>query len=318
MIDVIIPAYNAHEFIGLTLSSIAFQDCVDMLNVYIIDDCSEKNYSEFVKFYSKFMNIKEINLDKNSGPGCARQVGIDSSKAEYLIFIDSDDVFSDNFAIRRLYNAIVGSDADISISGFHEEKDDDFMYRDISYVWMHGKMYRRKFLIDNAIKFNDSRANEDCGFNYLCFLCDASYVEVTGSSYIWRNNINSITRVNNGETFKKNIKSFTYNMMWAFSESLKRHFNEMRFSNVVYGTLLSFYYHYLQGEDSFEEGDVFEQISPLVDYLNDYPLSPDTRATITKNQLMSFTSGSDLIKIFNPRITLNEFVDMLDSKRSGV
>ena len=60
MIDVIIPAFNAYETIDKTLASIAFQDCVDKLNVYIVDDCSKKNYSDFVKFYSNFMNIVEI------------------------------------------------------------------------------------------------------------------------------------------------------------------------------------------------------------------------------------------------------------------
>ena len=36
MIDVIIPAYNAHKTIEQTLTSIAFQSIVDKLNVYII------------------------------------------------------------------------------------------------------------------------------------------------------------------------------------------------------------------------------------------------------------------------------------------
>ena len=139
MIDVIIPAYNAHKFIGQTLASIAFQDCIDMLNVYIVNDCSEKNYSEFVEYYVNFMNIKELSLEKNSGPGQARQYGIDNSSAEYLLFVDSDDVLSDNFAIRRLYEAIVNTKTDIAVSGFYEEKESRFIFHDISYVWMHGK-----------------------------------------------------------------------------------------------------------------------------------------------------------------------------------
>ena len=35
-------------------------------------------------------------------------------------------------------------------------------------VWMHGKMYRRSFFSKYNIRFNDSRANEDVGFNTQC------------------------------------------------------------------------------------------------------------------------------------------------------
>ena len=44
MIDVIIPAYNSHETIEYTLMSIAMQNIVKKLNVYIIDDNSKSNY----------------------------------------------------------------------------------------------------------------------------------------------------------------------------------------------------------------------------------------------------------------------------------
>ena len=318
MIDVIIPAYNAHEFIGLTLSSIAFQDCVDMLNVYIVDDCSKNDYNDFVKYYSNFMNIKELKLKNNSGPGCARQFGIDNSNSEYLLFIDSDDVLTDNYAIRRLYNALVDTDSDISVGGFYEEKDFGFMFHDVSYVWMHAKMYKRKFLIKNQIRFNESRANEDCGFNHLCYLCGASYVEVPGVSYIWRNNTSSITRVNNGETFRKNIKSFTYNMMWSLSEALKRNFHIDRFSDIVYGTIVSCYHYYLQDEIVFEEDNIFEQIFPLISYYEKYSITDNEKITIIRNQIMADASGPDLIKVYDPRITLTEFISLLKSKGSDV
>lgn len=317
MIDVIIPAFNAHETIDKTLASIAFQDCVDKLNVYIVDDCSKKNYSDFVKFYSNFMNIVEIKTDVNGGPGKARQLGIDSSKSEFLIFIDSDDVFSDNFAISRLFNAIVETNSDIAVSGFYEEKKFGFIFYDVSYVWMHGKIYRREFFNKNKIYFNDSRANEDCGFNHLCYLCGASYVEVEGVSYIWRNNQQSITRLNNGETFRKNIKSFTYNMMWALSESRKRNFNKERFQDIAYGTFVSCYHYFLQDQESFIKNNVFEQICLLYDYIDLTKIDEERRTFIIKNQLMSEVSGPELYKVYNPSLTLNDFFEIIKNKREG-
>ena len=51
MIDIIIPAYNAHKTIGKTLCSIMLQSRRDLVNVYIVNDCSSTNYQEFVKNY---------------------------------------------------------------------------------------------------------------------------------------------------------------------------------------------------------------------------------------------------------------------------
>ena len=94
MIDVIIPAYNAHETIERTLYSIAYQRNSENLNVYIINDNSIKDYSKEIDFFKNFINIRELKLKENSGPGYARQYGIEHSDSEYIIFIDSDDVFA--------------------------------------------------------------------------------------------------------------------------------------------------------------------------------------------------------------------------------
>ena len=42
MIDIIIPAYNAHKTLKKTLFTVATQDNVEDLKVYIVNDCSKK------------------------------------------------------------------------------------------------------------------------------------------------------------------------------------------------------------------------------------------------------------------------------------
>lgn len=318
MIDVIIPAYNAHKLIDQTLASLAFQDCVDMLNVYVVNDCSKKDYSDFIEYYSNFMNIKELCLDDNCGPGQARQYGIDNSFSEYILFVDSDDVLSDNFAIRRLYDAIVNTKSDIAVSGFLEEKESGFVFHDISYVWMHGKLYRRDYLKKNTIRFNETRSNEDCGFNQLCYLCGASYVNVSGVSYIWKNNANSITRVNGGETFRKDIKSFVDNMMWALSEALKRKCDKNRFADITYGTIVSIYHYYLQNEEVFKDERLFDKLSILIEYYDNCEITDEQKIEIIKTQLFADLSGPLLIKVYDPCITLSEYMDILRNKKGVI
>ena len=46
MIDLIIPAYNAHDFISDLLFSVASQTISDKINVIIVDDCSKKDYKD--------------------------------------------------------------------------------------------------------------------------------------------------------------------------------------------------------------------------------------------------------------------------------
>lgn len=84
MIDVIIPAYNAHETIERTLYSIAYQRNSEDLNVYIVNDNSIKDYSKKIDFFKDFINIKELKLNENKGPGYARQYGLDQSNSDML------------------------------------------------------------------------------------------------------------------------------------------------------------------------------------------------------------------------------------------
>ena len=120
MIDIIIPAYNAHETIKDTLESIASQSIKDKINVYIINDFSDKDYSEEISIFKNKLNVKEINTGKNMGPGYARQLGIDSSNSEFIVFIDADDEFYNNKAIEILYNTIKENKCDVVVGSFNE------------------------------------------------------------------------------------------------------------------------------------------------------------------------------------------------------
>ena len=61
-----------------------------------------------------------IHLDKNSGlPGRPRNIGIDNSTAEYIIFLDADDEYLHD-AFELLYNTIISEKSDFVMgSHFH-------------------------------------------------------------------------------------------------------------------------------------------------------------------------------------------------------
>ena len=45
------------------------------MKIYIVNDGSDRDYSEEVQYFSKIMKIKELKLKENKGPGYARQYG---------------------------------------------------------------------------------------------------------------------------------------------------------------------------------------------------------------------------------------------------
>ena len=259
MIDVIIPAYNAHSTIETTLFSIAYQDIVDKLNVFIVNDCSEKDYSDSVKFFSNFMNIKELKLKKNSGPGAARQYGIENSNGDYIIFIDSDDAFASPFSVKKLYEEISRNDFDIVNSSILLETDTGF--EPINHVHLlHGKIYKRKFLEKNNIYFSEYRYCEDVFFNYLLLLYKPNSIFLAENTYIWRNNKNSLTRKSHTEFSKDNFKDYIENITLVMEEGIKRKCSNNMIAFYSYLLLVNEYYWYLENPND-------KLINPMLRYM---------------------------------------------------
>lgn len=226
MIDVIIPAYNAHETIDRTLYSIAYQRNSENLNVYIINDNSIIDYSKEIDFFKNFINIRELKLKENSGPGYARQYGIEHSDSEYIVFIDSDDIFATPLSLITLENAIKASNSDVVVSAFIEEKTkDEFIFYDNDPIALHGKIYKRKFIEKNKIKFPYFYAEEDNAFNHLVFLNNPIKKIIQDKTYIWMNNEKSLTR---NENYRQNsILNYSKAIFMHLKMVLKIKFNRI-------------------------------------------------------------------------------------------
>ena len=104
MVSVIIPAYNAEEYLGRCLDSIITQDYQD-LEIIVIDDCSQDNTKKIIdSYFKKDSRVKPIFLKKNSGVSVARNKGLDRYTGDYVLFVDSDDYLLPG-AITKLVNA---------------------------------------------------------------------------------------------------------------------------------------------------------------------------------------------------------------------
>lgn len=313
MIDIIIPCYNSHETLKNTLFSILYQVNVKDLNVYLIDDCSNVDYTEEVNMFKSFFNIKQIRLEKNSGPGTARKVGLKESNAPFICFIDSDDSFASPIALLLLYNAIIEDNYDLVISKTYEETCNKVLEKDFNTIWVHGKLYRRSFLNKNNITFNDTRANEDNGFNQLICLLNPKIKHIDYFTYIWRYNDISITRSNNFDYAYSGLVGYAYNMLWALEMASKYDYNKIKFSELAYAVMIALYYYYVIFYEKDTVDELAEYAGKLKKLYDINPISEERQQQIRESQFNNVYEDSGNRKfLLNPCMTLGDFIKKIE------
>ena len=221
-IAVIIPVYKAHDTIKTTLHSIAMQR-VSSYNTYLIVDGEPVGEYDYLK--DQF-DITIFYLSKNAGPGVARQYGIFNTQEPFISFIDADDTYLSSLALYYQHLSFNEKVAMVSCDFAQENKDHTIKLRERDMVWMHGKMYRREFLDKYDIKFNETRANEDVGFNTQC-QCYANEDEQIYLSkdvtYLWQWRDDSTVRADNQSyAFNESIDGFVINKIYAFESVLAK------------------------------------------------------------------------------------------------
>lgn len=104
---IIIPNYNNGKYIAKCLDSILNQTFKDF-EIIVIDDVSDDNSVDVIHEYTtKYENIIAICLRVKRWNGGSRNIGISApTYTKYTMFIDSDDVFDDEFCLQTIYNII--------------------------------------------------------------------------------------------------------------------------------------------------------------------------------------------------------------------
>ncbi|WP_417204653.1 glycosyltransferase family 2 protein [Acetoanaerobium sticklandii] len=95
LVSVVIPVYNAENYIVAALESVINQSHKN-IEIIVVDDCSTDNSFEVI---SEFLNGKDIDsivekVDENfGGPAGPRNIGIKKSSGAYIAFLDADDIW---------------------------------------------------------------------------------------------------------------------------------------------------------------------------------------------------------------------------------
>ncbi len=117
-LSVIIPVYNAQEYLRRCLDSVINQTLKD-IEIICVNDCSTDSSLQILEEYAlKHKNLKVIDCKVNGGESVARNIGLENVAGEYLAFVDNDDAIDLDF-FEKLYNKAKAEDADIARGEAH-------------------------------------------------------------------------------------------------------------------------------------------------------------------------------------------------------
>jgi len=244
-VNIIMPAYNGHKTIRQAIASVAMQDGIDQILLTIVDDCSDSTY-DYILSEFPYINIEILRKPTNTGCGQSRQYGIDRCKCKYFMFLDTDDCLYTPMAVKQMYSFMECENLDSLYRDFIEELDDGkYILRKNSGVWMHGKMFRTKYIQDNNIRYSETRLHEDHAFNIISKLSGGKNRHIDAVTYLWKYNENSLTRCEEiHNDFGKSMESFLINAKYTINELIKREINKDEISDVSKKYILSFYRYY--------------------------------------------------------------------------
>lgn len=181
-LSIIIPVYNIEPYISNCLNSILNQPFKDFEIICVNDGSSDNSLVEL----QKCKDERVIVIDKkNEGSGVARNVALAIARGEYVFFVDGDDWIEEN-SLQKMIDEADRLKTDILIfgglsyyetvgknGGYSADKlprkylNKVFSAKDIkkdvfkfpSTAWT--KLYRREFLQNNNIKFQEIKVGQD-------------------------------------------------------------------------------------------------------------------------------------------------------------
>lgn len=286
--SIVIPVYNAQEYIEKAITSIQCQSFQDY-EVICIDDGSTDNSAKILDGFSKKDQRIRIVHCENGGVSRARNTGIDLARGEYLLFMDSDDEYEQN-ALRILAEKLMSEKPDFLCFGYREVvyKDKQVIknisksYGNTEYnqnqirreglalishplfgsVW--SKAYKRSLLQEKNIRMNENLyIGEDYCFNLDVIQYVHDFQTIEDALYIYKiqNNNSIINR------YKKDKFSQMYRMHQIRTEFIQNCLDEKEEKKSAYirynyiRTCMSCFMDYSRKECTLSRKEQLKEIS---------------------------------------------------------
>lgn len=245
-ISVIIPVYDAEQYIERCLDSVIAQNCDGFdIECILVDDCSPDHSMDIVREKIDLYNGNDISFhmishEVNKGLSAARNTGIYTAKGDFLFFLDADDIILENAFKSLLFYYCNYSAVDVVMGNtLYEEKsmlqnetatdnytapvvfDDRTVFikmllrRKINrFAW--NKLVRRSFVMENELFFDDGIIYEDVIWTYRLFCSISSFIQVPCVTYVYKYNPSSIVHTREKRAIHV-VNSFSFICNWIFN-----------------------------------------------------------------------------------------------------
>ena len=198
-LQILVPHYHEDEqVIKPLLDSLAIQQNVDF-NEFGVIICHDGKDIPNLQLDNYSFEIKQISIEHN-GVSAARNGALDAATADYVMFCDCDDMFYNACGLWIIFKEIaLGFDSMSSIfveeTRHPETKEVVYVNRELDSTFVHGKIHRRQYLIDNSIRWNPNLTiHEDSFFNILCQNLSTDVKYLMSPFYLWKWRDDSVCR----------------------------------------------------------------------------------------------------------------------------
>lgn len=211
IVSVIIPAYNAADYIEQTLNSVCSQTLED-IEVIVVDDGSTDETRAIVSSFVERDRRVTLIEQANQFAGIARNNGMDKASGDYLYFLDADDYIEPD-ALENMLGAIRETGADIAIArseGFDNQSSDKWLIGGVlenipcnrlvtqreyaahlfsSFIgWPWDKLFRKSFIDKTGLRFQALRTTNDALFVFGALAMASGVVGVDSVLFHHRSN----------------------------------------------------------------------------------------------------------------------------------
>ena len=226
-LQVLVPHWQeTSEEMEPLLDSLAIQQAVSMdeFGVVIAYDGTDASTLPVEEWANKYpFAIEHVHAPKG-GVSATRNYALDHATADYVMFCDADDMFFHCCALHVIF-AEIERGFDTLVSAFIEEtrhpetKEPLFVDHQTDSTFVHGKVHRRAYLIDNGIRFDPAlTVHEDSYFNILTQNLTDNAKYCAQPFYLWKWRDTSVCRHDPDYILK------TYNNMLDSNDALVREF----------------------------------------------------------------------------------------------
>ncbi|WP_369013317.1 glycosyltransferase family 2 protein [Flavobacterium anhuiense] len=244
-VSVVIPVYNAKNYLHDCIKSLLSQTFVDCEFIFVNDGSTDNSLEIIQKYQEDDIRIKLINQE-NKGIAEARNAGIEIASGEYIGFLDNDDFVKVDF-LENLYKKAAERYLDILVSKTILGRDGKYVIKDHGFstdlifakdliqeqiipnllktedlfaVW--NKIYKRTFLLENNIRFPDDRViEEDNIFNIQAFNKAEKVLFIEYAGYYYRDVADSKSRkIIENDYFSKALEKYYLDYKKEYSLSI--------------------------------------------------------------------------------------------------